>query len=128
MAKVHLDTNVFIYAFEGDPKQWGHLQSLFEFGNSNKGNFVTSELTIAEILAPSLSGRPDRDLFYPNLLVWSGIVDLHPVSRQILIETVNVRKAHRLKLPDAIHIATGQQAGCQYFVSHDKQTNRFRRE
>ncbi len=123
MRKVYLDTNVFIYAFEGNPEEWGHLQSFFEFAGG-QGAFVTSELTLAEILAPNLSGGLDQQAFYQNLLIWSGIIALYPVTRDILIETVDVRKRCRLKLPDAIHVATGLIAGCEFFVSHDKQANR----
>ncbi len=103
----------------------GHLQSFFGIAASNKGAFVTSELTIAEILAPNLSSDLDQQAFYQNLLLWSDIIDLRPVTREILIKTADVRRKCRLKLPDAIHVATGLDAGCQYFVSHDKEANRL---
>jgi hypothetical protein len=56
-------------------------------------------------------------------MVWSRFIDLHPVSRGILYETVNLRATRataKLKLPDAIHLATAIRGRCRFFVSGDK--------
>ena len=47
---------------------------------------------------------------------------LVPVSRDILLETVELRLQHpvRLNLPDAIHLASAVKAGCSHFVTSDK--------
>jgi hypothetical protein len=66
---------------------------------------------------------------YLDLIVWSGIINLQPVTRSILLEIVKYRrffatrrlgKPRRMpKLPDAIHVVTAMQAKCTHFLSAD---------
>jgi predicted nucleic acid-binding protein len=54
-----------------------------------------------------------------DVLILSGVVELLPVSRAILIETAVLRQVSPDKLPDAIHIVTANSARCKFFMSHD---------
>jgi predicted nucleic acid-binding protein len=57
---------------------------------------------------------------YLNLILWSRIFDLRPVSREILIETAEYRRGTPIpKLPDAIHVVTAIRAGCRTILSAD---------
>jgi len=116
-SRLYLDANVFIYALEGEPAIFHPLQDLFALFKVKKAVAITSELTLAEVL-PKASNI-DRSS-YLNLILWSGIFDLHPVSRDVLIETADYRKAAgMLKLPDAIHAVTAIRAGCRIVLSRD---------
>lgn len=116
-SRIYLDTNIFIYAIQGDVQISGPLQELFSLLRAKKGTAVTSELTLAEVL----SGARDIDRRnYLNLIVWSGVFDLRPVSRDILMETADYRKAAGMpKLPDAIHAVTAIRSGCHTILSRD---------
>jgi predicted nucleic acid-binding protein len=115
--RLYLDANVFIYAVEGDEDIAAPLRQLFDLLRARHGIGVTSELTLAEVL-PRASNAQQRN--YLNMIVWSGIFDLRPVSRDILIETAKYRKmAGMPKLPDAIHVVTAIQAGCRTVLSAD---------
>jgi predicted nucleic acid-binding protein len=123
---IYLDTNVFILAFEGDPERYPYLRHFFNILAHRQGSAITSELTLAEVLAPHRSvGREESTIFYQNLLVESGFIDLRPVTRSVLVQTAELRKHFRHKLPDAIHIVTSLQAGYRYFVSADKDGGRL---
>src|SRR5882672_5485733 len=90
---------------------------LFDLFRARRGIGVTSELTLAEVL-PKASDVQRRS--YLNMIVWSQIFDLHPVSRDILIETAEYREyAGMPKLPDAIHAVTAIRAGCRRVLSAD---------
>jgi predicted nucleic acid-binding protein len=116
-SRIYLDANLFIYAIEGKPDVAGQLRDLFDLFRSNRGVGVTSELTLAEVLPKADTVR--RRL-YLDLIVWSRIFDLQPVSRDILIETAEYRKSARMpKLPDAIHVVTAIRAGCRMILSAD---------
>lgn len=116
-SRIYLDANVFIYAVEGDPGVAGQLRELFDLFQRNRGAGVTSELTLAEVL-PKAATVQRR--IYIDLIVWSRIFDLQPVSRDILIETAEYRKIARMpKLPDAIHVVTAIRAGCRTILSAD---------
>jgi predicted nucleic acid-binding protein len=121
---IYLDANVFIQAVEGTPDTAAPPKKLIGFLRSRPGLAVTSEVTFAEVLAP-----PQREDALPlhikrraylDLLLWSAFIKLIPVSRDILIETADLRTVARLKLPDAIHIVSAIRGGCRYLISSDK--------
>lgn len=83
----------------------------------------TSEIALAEVLAPS-----NRDGAWPlhakrrvylDFLVWSGAVNLLPVTRDILIRTADVRRTTKVKLLDAIHLISAIRHECTFLVSSD---------
>jgi predicted nucleic acid-binding protein len=115
--RLYLDANVFIYAIEGSADVANPLRQLFDLFRAGRGIGVTSELTLAEVL-PKASGVQRQN--YLNMIVWSRIFDLRPVSRDILIETAEYREhAGMPKLPDAIHVVTAIRAGCRTILSAD---------
>jgi predicted nucleic acid-binding protein len=122
---VYLDTNVFIKAVEGTDEAGAPSKALIDvLRNRRAGIAVTSEITLAEVLA--LSRRPDaaplhiKRPAYLDLLVWSGLFTLIPVSRDVLLQTAELRETANLKLPDAIHLVSAVRARCRFFVSADK--------
>lgn len=122
---VYVDANPIAYAFEGPEELASTLMQLFSIFRHSPGLAVTSELTLAEVLPKKKT--PDRQFL--DLLIWSQIFDLRPVTREILIETAKYRRISgrhlpdgRLaipKLPDAIHVVTAIQSNCKYFLSSD---------
>jgi predicted nucleic acid-binding protein len=121
---IYLETNVFIMAVEGTRDAAAPAKELIEALRERRGLAVTSEITLAEVLAPPQ--RPDalplhvKRRVYLDLLVWSGFISLISISRSLLMETADLRSVTRLKLPDAIHVVTAIQRQCCYFVSADK--------
>lgn len=123
---VYLDANPIAYALEADEVLAAALRDLFSILKQKPGSAVTSELTLAEVLPKRKV--PDRKFL--ELLVWSGVFDLYPVSRDVLIDTADYRWVARArqpdgritmpKLPDAIHVVTAVKAGCRLFLSADK--------
>jgi predicted nucleic acid-binding protein len=126
---VYVDTNVFVIGFETLGEHSEAVQSFFSVLRNWRGRAITSELTLAELLAPvsrrhSLPQVKRRRLYF-DLLLWSDLIELHPVSRDILIETADLRKVDPHKLPDAIHVVTAIQGKCAYFLSDDKGMKRL---
>lgn len=123
----YLDTNVFIFFFEGDPVVSGRVRALLDALRTRHGKGITSELTLAEALAESDRPRSaSLKRAYLDLIVWSNFIELVPVSRDVLYESVDLRSIHRnahgkkLDLPDAIHLTTAVQKQCRYFISGDE--------
>lgn len=125
---LYIDANPFIYAVEGDQALAGPIKELFAFLRQRPGIAITSELTLAEVMPKA--GLPRYNRQYLDLIIWSGIFELRPITRSVLLETVRYRRhvATRRsgrsrampKLLDSIHIATAIQAKCRYFLSSDR--------
>jgi predicted nucleic acid-binding protein len=119
--RVYVDSNVLIYAVEGVPATAGPAKELIRFLRTQRGLMFTSEIALAEVLAPSKrrGAWPPaaKRRAYLDLLVWSGAVNLIPVTRDILIRTADLRKATPLKLPDAIHLVSAIHAKCEFLVT-----------
>ena len=130
-AKVYLDTNPIIHAVEGEIEKGGDLvdttRQFLSACHARPGTLVTSELTLAELLAPiSRQGAlsyAERARLYYDLLIWNDDFELIEVTRSVLLETAELRRVlkakKKLNLPDAIHLASAIQAECTYFVSSD---------
>jgi len=129
-SKLYFDANVFIYAVEGSDDIAGRLRTLFELLSRNRNLAVTSELTLAEVLPRA---DPIRRRNYLELILYSGLFDLYPVTRDVLMETADYRRiagvsrpdaskpyASMPKLPDAIHVVTAVRAGCDRMLSFDQ--------
>lgn len=121
---VYIDANAFIAGFELPADQAEPGQDLLRALRERSISAVTSELTLAEVLAPTTreAALPleSRRSLYINLLVWSQLVDLAPVTREVPLETVDLRQEAPHRLPDAIHVVTATRTGCNFFLSGDK--------
>jgi len=120
-SSLYIDTNIFIYAFEGFPEYADKLRELFEAIDSGDVKAVTSELTLAELLVkPFMDANTQRQSFYRDTIQNSDLLSVCPVSRDILIEAARLRSISSLRLPDAIHFATASFAGCRFFLTNDR--------
>ena len=87
---------------------------------------MTSEFVLAEVMgkeSPKL-GWALQSRYFLDLIVWSGAIDVRPVSREILWASGDLRRMARLegrsvKLADAIHVATATHSRCRYVLSSD---------
>ena len=124
---VYVDANPFIYAIEGEDAVARPLNDLFALFRQRPGMAITSELTLAEVLPKARPPAVRRA--YLDLIVWSGIFDLKPVTRGVLVETADYRRVAASllpdgrqampKLPDAIHVVTAIRSGCPIVLSTD---------
>jgi predicted nucleic acid-binding protein len=119
--RVYLDTNIFIYALEGYPDFVDELTELFESLDEGNLSAVTSELTLAEVLVrPFIDGNTERHTAYQQALQSSEVLEVVPVSRDVLIEAALIRSITNLRLPDAIHAATARLTKCETFLTNDR--------
>ena len=118
--KIYLDTNIFIYAIESYSDYLVALEEVFESADAGNLVVVTSELTLAEVLVkPLQEGDLDKQQAYCEALQNSESLIVAGVSREVLIEAAQIRANQKLKLPDAIHLATAIQYQCSTFLTND---------
>lgn len=82
---------------------------------------MTSEITMAECLVKPFA---EKDIFaieaYMAFVGEQASLPVVPISRPILLSAAQLRAETRLKLPDAIHLATAKWAECSAFVTNDR--------
>ena|SRR5215210_2573536 len=120
---IYLDSNIFIDAYEGEASLSEPAKSLLDRLRTREGIAVTSELSLAEVLVrPEAERNTVRKRAYLDMLVWSGVVSLIPIIRDVLYATAKLRAIHptKLRLADSVHLATAIGRRCRVFVSRDK--------
>jgi uncharacterized protein len=119
---LYLDTNIIIYAIEGENPWTKLLRKLFRAIDERAIHTFTSELTLAEVLAKPLElGAIDLVATYEELLAPDSVVRVIPIDRPILRSAAELCGRLRIKLADAIHVATAMQCTCDFMLTNDEQ-------
>jgi predicted nucleic acid-binding protein len=119
--KVYLDTNVFIYAVEAVAAYRAAVEALFTLLEESAVSAVTSELTLAEALTKPLElERHAIAAVYEAMLTPSAWLAVMPIEPSVLIEAARLQAQLKLRLPDAIHLATAIATDCPTVVSNDR--------
>lgn len=118
--RVYVDTDAFVYFLERHPVFYERVLPLFEAAAQGSLQLVTSELTVAELLVqPYKMGRADIAATYRRFLKDEGLIDLVPVSMNVLESAAASRAALGGSLADAIHVASASLSDCAAFVTND---------
>jgi predicted nucleic acid-binding protein len=117
---VALDTSVFIYQVEPNPKYVRLTQALFVWLEKSGNTAVTSTIALSELLVPGYKegDRKRVDNFYALLTVYPQLI-WRPADLQIADLAARFRAEHRLKTPDALQAATAVEFGARGFVAND---------
>lgn len=120
--RFYCDANIFIMAVEGRAGQIGLAGDLVTAAMDERCTVITSQLTLGEVLVVPLRFNETETLeAYRSLLggACPGIL-VRPVDAEALGEAAALRARHpRLKLPDAVHLATARLNRIDWFVTND---------
>lgn len=118
--RVYLDTNIVIYVVEGFAQYAAKVQALLDAMDAGEVFVVTSELTLAEVLVgPLKTQNAAIQQTYRSFLTTSAILEVVPISRDILEAAAQWQAKTKLKLPDATHLATALRFQCSSFLTND---------
>ncbi len=117
-SKVFVDTAPFIYLLEAHPTFAARFEGLFEAAAAGTLHIALSTVTLTEVLTgPHKAGLTAMAKRYEKALCQYEVV---PVSVPIAALAAQLRVQHRLKLPDALQLATALETGATAFVTHDR--------
>lgn len=120
-----VDTAIFIYFIEEEPRFLPHILPLFEEADEGKRELVTSALTLLEVLvAPYRAGNTQLAERYELLLTRSRGIRMTELSRDQLRAAAQLRAATGVKTPDALHLVSALTAGCKTFLTSDRRLPR----
>ena len=81
---------------------------------------ITSALTLAEVLVKPFKDQNQAVAqAYKTFLTPTPVLQLIPITNEILEEAAHIRATTRLKLPDAIHTAPASINGCNSLLTND---------
>jgi predicted nucleic acid-binding protein len=119
--RIGVDTSIFIYWIEEDPRFLSLVEPLFEDVAAGKREVVTSALTLLEVLVvPYRAGNADLAQRYEELLTNSRGIAVMDLSRDQLRTAAQLRAATGVKTPDALQLAAATSAGCTAFLTNDR--------
>jgi predicted nucleic acid-binding protein len=118
---IYLDTNILISLFEGDATDFEALWLFIHSGIiSERITFHTSALSFAELLVkPYRSRNMALAQQYLSLARSEDWLAVFQVSPLVIDTAATIRARYRIRLPDAIHLATAATLSCRYFLTFD---------
>lgn len=119
MSRIFLDTNFFIYLYEGQGPQAARARYLSRAFIGRRDEIFTSVMSLGEVLvAPLKKGDYALAQQYRRLFRGQGITVL-PFVEQAAEAFARIRIGGAVKPPDAIQLATAGTAGCDLFLTND---------
>jgi len=119
-ATVLVDTNPLVYLFEGN-RLAAQFAPIFADIEAGRLQGLVTPITLAEIVSgPLRAGKEALAARYHQALTASFGWSLRELDADIAILSARLRLVHRLKLPDAIQLATAVHEGCAALVTHNR--------
>jgi predicted nucleic acid-binding protein len=119
--RIGVDTCLFIYFIEEDPRFLPLTEPLFADVDAGKRQIVTSALTLLEVLVvPYRAGNARIAERYEELLTRSRGISMIDLSREQLRVAAQLRAVHGVKTPDSLQLAAAISQGCTAFVTNDR--------
>lgn len=119
--RVYLDTNLYIYLFEGIAAYRRLMADLTAEIDRRDIAVVASELLFVEILPrPLREGRHGLVADYLELIQRTPRITLAPVDRRVILRAVQLRADRSLGSMDALHLATALVHDCETFLTNDR--------
>ena len=118
---VAIDTTVFIYFIEEDPRFLPLVDPLFREADQGTRELVTSALTLLEVLVvPYRVGNRLLADRYEALLTRSRGIRIVDLTRDQLRAAAQLRATTGIKTPDALQLVAAIGAKCQTFLTNDR--------
>ena len=123
---IALDTSPFIYFAEENTNYIKIIEPVFQ--EISRGNIraFTSYITLIEVLVKPLEEHNEALIKkYIEILNDSDNLFLSDVDKEIAMEAARLRAVHKLKIPDAIQLATALVNGADAFITNDDSFKRI---
>lgn len=128
--KVFVDTAPFIYFIEKDennPQYYDKVKKFFGNGYEEDKKFVTSVITMEEYFVFPYRNKEYSYIDMFNRLVATMDMEIIEVNQEIAKKAARIRAEYKgFKAMDAIQLAVACFAGCDLFLTNDKQLRQFK--
>lgn len=119
---VYLDSNIFIYVLGRNPEYLNTCVDLLQACANQDIVGITGDATLTELLTkPMKENDAHAVAAVRKMLLTDGAIDVLGHPRICFEQAAALRARHRLKMVDALHLATAIHAGAACFISNDFQ-------
>jgi len=121
ITRLYIDTNVFIYLLEGEPRFAGPVAEIMAEADTCEITLVTSEVAICECMVGAhRRGDPDLIAQYEAFFDEAAqVLEIIPAGSGIMAQAPAIAGTLRLKILYALHVASALLAGCDGFLTND---------
>jgi predicted nucleic acid-binding protein len=118
--RIALDTSIFIYQLEPNPKYLAYADLIFRWLEQPGSAAITSTITMTELLVlPYREGDEQRaDDIYGLLATYPNLDWIAP-NLEIADLAARIRALHRLRTPDALQAATALHTQSTGLITND---------
>lgn len=125
VSQIYLDTAPVIYYVQGVTPFFPVVDALFQEIEKGKLRAISSPVTLAECMVlPLRLGDSALQQNFLDLLTNTQGITLANIDVAVGRLAADIEARYRLKLPDALQIATALVAGCEAFLTNDVQLSR----
>ncbi|NJL82325.1 MAG: type II toxin-antitoxin system VapC family toxin [Chloroflexaceae bacterium] len=119
--RVGLDTVIFIYALEGNPKLGRAALEVFSQLEGGLFRGYACDLVLAELIVQPLRlGRDEIVTEYLQELPRFPHLNFCHLTQAVVIEAGRLRGRYSVGLADALHLEATRSAGCTVFLTNDQ--------
>jgi predicted nucleic acid-binding protein len=119
MSRIFLDTNFFIYLYEGQGHRAARARYLSRAFIARRDQILTSVMSLGEVLVTPLRQSDSALAQRYRQLFRSPGIEVLPFIEQAAEAFARIRIGGKVKLADAIQLATAGTAGCDLFLTND---------
>jgi len=118
--RIALDTSIFIYQLEANPKYLPWTESIFSWLEQPESKAITSTITMTELLVLPYREDDERRVneFYGLLSTYPNLEWVAP-SLEIADLAARIRAHHRLRTPDALQAGTAIHSQVTGLITND---------
>ena len=118
--RIALDTSIFIYHLEANPKYLAYTDPIFSWLERPGSKAITSTITMTELLVlPYRKGDEQRANDFYGLLSTYPNLDWIAPDLEIAEFAARIRALHRLRTPDALQAATAAHSQATGLITND---------
>ena len=120
--RVYFDANIFIYLLEHHPDLGEVCLSIVQSAVDKELDGYSGDLVLAELLVKPLKENNARAVqAVRDLFTNDTRIELLPHTKTAFISAAHLRANYKIKLPDALHIATAVENHMDVFLTNDRE-------
>ena len=119
-----LDTNIFIYFFNGDERFGGDVRKIFSRLVSNKMRAITSVITQTELFSLAPPENDVQELL--GLFLETPNLEILSINTKIAVTASRLRRQYGFRMPDSLQLAAALEHKADFFVTTDSTLKKCR--